>query len=435
MALFLSIGVPMTAFVGGEDPVPGPDSDRGVEPDPHSGNPQGGDDNTNVGYFNPSLFEYKIQDLDEDSSGTYTSTDGYLKISIDVTDDDTDGPSFDWEIASGSTVKALEGIFVKGGNGGNWYDYSGFTDVSGVVGADWDGYLHSPLGAGSGGSKFYGLSHVSFGYAIEPDAYITIASDDTNKVGDPHTFTVTVWEDSTADGEMGDFERAAGETVTVTFESLYGADTISPKTGTTDSNGEYTVTINSQNAGQIIATASSQVDVDERTLTRTTDGTSTPNGGKNSGPATKTYVSAKISIETDDTNAVTSSHTFTIKLQRDLGDDIGYVPFSGQTVTASLTGVGYFESSSTQTTDVSGEVKVTINSAVTGLSTISASFEGEIVAGNAATKVIISTDDTGDNSAPAEKTYVNARISIKDPGDNVVGNLHTFTILLERDLG
>jgi hypothetical protein len=149
----------------------------------------------------------------------------------------------------------------------------------------------------------------------------------------------------------------------------------------------------------------------------------------------KTYVKARITIETDDTNAITVSHTFTITLERDLGDGNGYVPFSGQTVTMSLTGIGYFVSNTTQTTDSNGEATVTINSNDVGVATVSASFEGEIVTGIAGTKVKISTDGTSDNSGPADKTYVNARITIKNPGDNVIGNQHTFTILLERDLG
>jgi hypothetical protein len=149
----------------------------------------------------------------------------------------------------------------------------------------------------------------------------------------------------------------------------------------------------------------------------------------------KTYVKARITIEADDTNAVTVAHTFTITLERDLGDGNGYVPFSGQTVVAFQTGVGFFMSNDTQTTDANGEATVTINSNVVGVSTVSATFEDEIVDGYSETKVKISTDGTSDNSGPAVKTYVNARITIKNPGDNVVGNQHTFTILLERDLG
>jgi hypothetical protein len=434
MAIFLAVGVPLTALVGETPPTAGAASDRGVNPVSYFGNPQGGSNSTNVGYFNSSLFEYRIQSLDENSSGTHTSSDGFLKITINVTEDEDEGPSFDWKITSGSSVKALQGIFVKGGNGGNWYNYTNFTDVSGVIGANYDGYLHSPLGAG-GGSKFYGLSHVSFGYAIDPDAYITIQANDTNKVGDPHTFTVTVWEDSTSNLTIGDFTRAAGENVTVSFQSLYGTDTIANVTGTTNSNGQFNVTINSTKAGQIKATAFSYVVVDNKTLFRTTDGSSTPNGGKNSGPATKTYVKAKISIEKDDTNAVTVTHTFTIKLQRDLGDGNGLVPFSGQNVTATLNGVGYFVSNTTQVTDVGGEAKVTINSNDTGSSAVSATFYGEIVPGNAATKVNVTTNGTSGNSGPAVKTYVNARITIREAGYNVVGTKHTYIILLERDLG
>jgi hypothetical protein len=149
----------------------------------------------------------------------------------------------------------------------------------------------------------------------------------------------------------------------------------------------------------------------------------------------KTYVKARITIEADDTNAITVSHTFTITLERDLGDGNDWVPFSGQIVTAALTGVGFFDSSNSQTTNENGQATVTINSNVVGVSTVSASFKGEIVADYDETYVEISTDGTLDNSGPAAKTYVDVRISIKNPGDNVVGNEHIFTILLERDLG
>ena len=69
---------------------------------------------------------------------------------------------------------------------------------------------------------------------VEVDAKITITPDDTNEVGDDHTFTVTVWEDdgtgTDVDGEMGFFDRAAGETVEVTLDGIFGAvpDLIGP---------------------------------------------------------------------------------------------------------------------------------------------------------------------------------------------------------------
>jgi hypothetical protein len=424
MTLLLIIGLPLGVYAAPVDP--GPASDRGVEPVYYAGNPQV--DGTNTKYFDSSYAEYRLNS--PTSSGTYSSPDGYLKMDIVVANDETYGPYFDWEIADGSTIKALPGIFVKGGDGGNWYDYSDFEDVSDIEGADWDGYLHSPQGA-KGGEKFYGLSHVSFAYIIPPDAYITIEEDDTNVVGDPHTFTVTVWEDSTSDGEVGDFVRASGESVTVTFKSSYGADTITTATGTTDSNGEYTVTINSQNAGQIEATASSDVSVDDRTVSVTTDGTTTPNGGQNSDPAVKTYVDAYITIAADDYNLIGVSHDFTVTVWEHPGT--GFVRADGETVTVtfqSMYGAATI-ATVTGTTDSNGEYTATVNS----------DYTGQIVAKASSTVsvgglfVYAETDGVSPNSGAATKTYVDARISIAEDDENAVGNEHMFTILLERDMG
>ena len=125
----------------------GPASDRGVEPVYYDGNPQ--INGTNAAFFNAGYAEYRIEDLNNVNNGFFTYSDGYLKLNISVSSDKY-GASFDWEIADGSTIKAIPGIFVKGGSGGNWYNYSTFADVSGVVGADYDGYLHSPQGAANG---------------------------------------------------------------------------------------------------------------------------------------------------------------------------------------------------------------------------------------------------------------------------------------------
>ncbi|MCK5251402.1 MAG: hypothetical protein KAQ96_00575, partial [Thermoplasmata archaeon] len=51
------------------------------------------------------------------------------------------------------------------------------------------------------------------------------------------------------------------------------------------------------------------------------------------------------------------------------------------------------------------------------------------------TDVTITTDGSADNSEAAVKTWVKAMITISNPGKNVVGYQHTFTITLKRDLG
>lgn len=171
---------------------PGPESDRGVQPVFIDGNPQGGDPRSNCGVFG-NYKELRIGPLDNTSSGNYS--DGILSLDIVVTLSATDGPSFDWNIASDSLVDVLPGIFVKGGNNGNWYDYSGFTDVSGG-GATFDGFLHAPVNPNNG--KFFGLSHVSFCYQVKPGSLIQVDTIDTSQVpegdsGDTNHLIFTAW--------------------------------------------------------------------------------------------------------------------------------------------------------------------------------------------------------------------------------------------------
>ena len=144
------------------------------------------------------------------------------------------------------------------------------------------------------------------------DAKITIAPDDTNEVGDDHTFTTIVWVDdgtgSDVDGEMGTFDRWEGADVTVSLANFHGAvaNPAGPFMGATDVNGEYDVTFTSQTAGQVVGTATAEIMIGGAVLIVSTDGL-----GDNSGPATKTFVDAKITITPDDTNEVGDDHTFT----------------------------------------------------------------------------------------------------------------------------
>jgi hypothetical protein len=195
----------------------GPASDRGVQPVFVDGNPQAGSPQSNCGFFNSSYREFRIEGLDSLGSGNYS--DGFLSLDIVVTLSTTDGPSFDWSIAADSSVQALPGIFVKGGNGGNWYDYSGFTDVP-DGGATYDGSLHSPTNPNNG--KFYGLSHVSFCYQITPEGGVGDTDSTTpeggNGVGDTHSVTTEVWMNSAADRVNGNIKPyLLPETGTVRF--------------------------------------------------------------------------------------------------------------------------------------------------------------------------------------------------------------------------
>ena len=94
------------------------------------------------------------------------------------------------------------------------------------------------------------------------DAKILIEPDDTNEVGDDHTFTTTVWVDDgsgiDADGQMGTFDRAPEADVTVTLTNANGAvaDPAGPFNGVTDADGEFGVEVAIEELGMSKCNAS-----------------------------------------------------------------------------------------------------------------------------------------------------------------------------------
>lgn len=88
--------------------------------------------------------------VDPPASGTYTSGDGALTVSVTVKDG---GQSFDFSVADGELVEAA---FAKGGSqGGNLYSYT-------PAGSGGDSDLEAPITGGSGDNA--ALSHISFCY-------------------------------------------------------------------------------------------------------------------------------------------------------------------------------------------------------------------------------------------------------------------------------
>ena len=277
------------------------------------------------------------------------------------------------------------------------------------------------------------------------DAKITIAPDDTNEVGDDHTFTTVFWVDdgtgTDLDGEMGTFDRWEAADVTVSLANSHGAvaNPAGPFMGATDAAGEYDVTFTSLTAGQVVGNATGSVEIDGVLLTRSTDGL-----GNNSGPATKTFVDAKITIAPDDTNEVGDDHTFTTVFWvddgtgTDLDGEMGtFDRWEAADVTVSLANfhgavanpAGPFMGA----TDVNGEYDVTFTSLTAGQ-----------VVGNATGSVEIdgvlltrSTDGLGNNSGPATKTkkFVDAKITIDPDGVNPVNDPHTFKTIVWVDDG
>src|SRR5207244_11053798 len=82
-------------------------------------------------------------------------------------------------------------------------------------------------------------------------------------------------------------------------------------------------------------------------------------------------------------------------------------------------------------TNANGNCTIDLVSNVTGVTTVSA-HTTFTVGGISLTR---DTDNTGGSSAPATKTWANAKISIAPDATNEVGDPHTFKVTLEQDPG
>jgi uncharacterized repeat protein (TIGR01451 family) len=256
------------------------------------------------------------------------------------------------------------------------------------------------------------------------NAEISIAGSGVNEVNNPHTFTATVLEDL---GDGNGFVAAGNVPVTITLTNSNGSTT-TPTTYslTTESSGHASVTFTSATAGEVIGNATTTFTVlpgvPSTTLTRSTGDS---NAG-DSGPATKFFEDAQISIAPNDTNGLTEPHTFTITVLDNAGDGNGYVAAGNVPVTVTLTGqngaVPIPATPLTGTTDVNGHFQVTFTS-----------DSGGQVLGNATTTFTLSgvtlTRTTGDgkgevgfvDSGPATKTFVPGSLRWKKVDEN--GNL------------
>jgi hypothetical protein len=202
-------------------------------------------------------------------------------------------------------------------------------DASGQ--ADATGFPQGPLAAGMYAFKAHYLgdnTYLPSDGACEPlqvvDARIHIGPDDTNEVGQLHTFTVHL-EKNLGSGWVD----ADGEHVDATLSDAHGSGwilqngggTCPPAAGgTTNGNGECTIIFTSPSPGQVTGSASSTLSVAGVPITVSTNGQ-----GENGGPATKTFVDAYIEISPPTANdPVNDTHTFTATAWVNEGLGAGY---------------------------------------------------------------------------------------------------------------
>ena len=147
----------------------------------------------------------------------------------------------------------------------------------------------------------------------------------------------------------------------------------------------------------------------------------------------KTFVDANVQITPNGTNRVGATHTFTGHVNVNTGNgSFANAPDGTQISFTIDSGPGAFTSANPCTTaGGTGSCTITLVSAVTGVTTVSAHTTVS-VGGVSLTR---NTNGAGANSGAATKTWVNARISITPNATNEVGAPHTFTVTLEKDPG
>lgn len=203
------------------------------------------------------------------------------------------------------------------------------------------------------------------------DFRVTVAPDDVNLVGEPHTFTVTVERDSGSG-----FEPLAGASVSLAWSGPPGS-AITGGTctngGKTDAAGQCTVVVTSSSPGS-------------GTLTATFD------ASLNSGPAsfgdtgTKAWLDFDLNVTPASAqNDVDQPHVLTVTLRQDGGT--GFAGLAGETVDltlaqggtdATITNIvsGSIDAgglTGSCVTDGDGQCLVTVNSSTAGTATLTAS--------------------------------------------------------------
>ena len=283
----------------------------------------------------------------------------------------------------------------------------------------------------------YGANNVS-NVKTWVDARISIATAGTNKLGDQHTFTVTVEKDP----GTGTFVPAAGVTVTPSESGvgdIVGGTCVANGATKTDANGQCTIIVDSDTAtGTSTVHASATVNVvangDDADVAVATNGY-----GANTVSNTKTWVDARISIATAGTNKLGDPHTFTVTVEKNSG--AGWVPAANVTVTSSEVGVGAITGGTCQAdgstkTNASGQCTIIVDSDVlTGTSTVHASATVNVAGVSGSANVAVATNGYGANTVSNTKTWVDARITIQASATNNITESHTFTVTVEKDSG
>jgi hypothetical protein len=159
------------------------------------------------------------------------------------------------------------------------------------------------------------------------DANVSITPNGVNRIGQQHTLTGHVNVDP------GTSPVNAPDGTTIAFSINGGPPSL--QCTTSGGTGSCQVSYTSAVTGVDTVVALTTVSAAGVSLTRATDGTD-----GNSGPVTKRWVNARISISPNATSPVGAPQTLTVTLQQDIGDGAGFVAAPAQHVDVTLTDAG-----------------------------------------------------------------------------------------------
>jgi hypothetical protein len=242
-------------------------------------------------------------------------------------------------------------------------------------------------------------------------ARIRIAPNDANAVGDPHTFTVTVEQDTGAG-----FTGIQGAHVDFTLANTLGANAVLNAAASTcddagpntNAQGQCTITFTSATPGLVTGNATTTITVAGGSVTLTTNGVA-----PNSGPALKRFVDANIQITPAlDTNPVGTPHVLTLHVNVNDGTGAGFVNApAGTPVSATIaSGPGAITGSPCLTVGATGTCTVTLNSSVPGTTVVNGSVTLTVTTPQGNVTLTRTTNGTGANSGPATKLWADAAV-------------------------
>jgi hypothetical protein len=263
---------------------------------------------------------------------------------------------------------------------------------------------------------------------VRPDARITLSPlSAINEIGQPHTFTATVQQDTTGGGT---FTNAPDGTL-VTFSlpgSPAGVSFVGGINTCTTTGGSCSVQVTSTSATSATIHATTTLTVSGVSLTRSTG----DNVSGDSADAVKHWVDANIAITPlTATNLVGQSHTFTVTVTQ-IPD--GATPATSATLTAQVTPApGSITDNCSGTKSFSGNTitcTIVINSTATGTFTAHVSASIPFPSGPTLTRA--TGDGVHNDSADAVKHYVDGNITITPSAVNEVNHAHTFTVTVTQ---